>query len=105
MTLYRLPQQEQHHNNYNNNISNITDKIQGDRIILLQLNSGNFEITEDTCDEANAAYMFLTKTLGWKESLNEEDNATSDSDLHDVTMGWCKGLKLFGERGEEAVGD
>ena len=35
-------------------------------IMLLQFNSDNFGITEDKFDEADAEYMFLTKTLGWK---------------------------------------
>ena len=60
--------------------------------------------------------MFLTETLGWKEDLNGENDTSSDADLDDVTklakylflaeqMGWRKGLKLFWERGEEAVTD
>ena len=74
------------HKNYNDNVSNITDKTQqGNGIILLQLNSDNFEITEDKVDKADTEYMFLTKTLGWKEGLNKENNPTLDADLNDVT--------------------
>ena len=50
--------------------------------------------------------MFLTKTLGWEEGLNEETNATSDADPNDVMklaeylflteqMGWRKKRNLF----------
>jgi hypothetical protein len=116
MNLRRQPRKEYNRKNYNDNIFNITDETQGNRIILLQLNSDNFEITEDTFDEADAEYIFLTKALGWKEGLNKENNPTSDGDSNDVIklaeylflteqMGWRKGLKLFGEKGEEAVED
>ena len=60
--------------------------------------------------------MFLTKILGWKEGLNEENDASSDADPNNLTklaeylfvteqLGWHKDLKLFGERGEETVED
>ena len=48
MSLCRQPQKEYNRKNYNDNVSNITDRTQGDGIILLQLNSDNFEITEST---------------------------------------------------------
>ena len=77
---------------------------------------GDFNVTEDMFDKVKAKYMFLTETLGWKEGLNGEHDAFSDADPNDATklaeylflteqMGWRKGLKLFGERGEEAVED
>ena len=43
---------------------NIKEETQDDGIILLQFNSDNFKITEDTFDEADAEYILLTKTLG-----------------------------------------
>ena len=75
---------------------------------------GTFDVTEDTFDKVKAKYMFLTATLRWKEGIDGMEDATSDADPNDVKklveylflaeqMGWCTGLKLFGERGEEAV--
>ena len=60
--------------------------------------------------------MFLTEILGWTEGLNEETDASSDTDQNDVTrldkylflteqVGWHKGLQLFEERGEKAGED
>ena len=59
--------------------------------------------------------MFLTKTLGWTEGLDEEHDATLDPDPNDVKTlakyeflakqtGWYKGLKLFGERERRSSG-
>ena len=115
MNLSRQPLTQYIHKNYSNDF-NITDETQGNRIILLQLNPDNFKITEDTFDKVDAEYMFLTKTLGWKEGLDEENDATSDAKQNDVTklaeylflieqMGWRNGLELFGERREETVKD
>ena len=78
--------------------------------------SATFSVTEDTFDKVEAEYMYLTKTLGWKEDIDGGDDTSSDADPNDVTklakylslteqMGWRKGLKLFVERGEEAVED
>ena len=60
--------------------------------------------------------MLLTKTLGWKEGLNKENNPTLDADLNDVTkltnylflieqVELRKGLKPFIGKGEEVVED
>jgi hypothetical protein len=54
-------------------------------IILLQFNSDNFEITEEKFDETDAEYMFLTKTLEWKEGLSKERDQTLDANTNDVT--------------------
>ena len=43
---------------------NITDRIHGNKIILIQYNSDNLEITEAEFGEADTEYMFLTKTFG-----------------------------------------
>ena len=53
MNLRRQPQKEYNCKNYNDNVFNITDKTQGNGIILLQLNSDNFEITEDKFEMEN----------------------------------------------------
>ena len=42
-------------------------------------------ITEGKFDKTDAEYILLTKTLRLKEGLNEENNATTDADLKDVT--------------------
>ena len=117
MNVRRQPRKEHNHKNYDN-VFVITDKTQNDDFILMQLkykkDSGTFDVTKDVFDEVKAKYMFLTETLGWKESIDGMKNATSDAKPNDVTklaeylfltqhMGWRKGLKLFGERGEEAV--
>ena len=48
MSLCRQPRKEYNHKDYNDNVSNITDKTQSDGIIFMQLNSDNVEIKEDT---------------------------------------------------------
>ena len=71
--------------------------------------SGSFDVTEAKFEEVEAKYMFLIKTLGWKEGLDGEHDIFSDANPNDVTklakdlwlteqMAWCKGLELFGER-------
>ena len=76
--------------------------------------SGTFDVTEDKFDMIKAEYMSLTETLGRKDGIGGMDDTPSDSDPNDVTklakylfltehMIWRKGLKLFGERGEESV--
>ena len=81
--------------NYNN-IFKITDKMQKDGITLMQLkyeeDSCTCDVTEDNVDTSYdinpndvtklAEYIFLTKQMDWR-----------------------KGLKLFGEWGEEAIDD
>ena len=42
--------------------------------------------------------MFLTKNLGWKDGLNEENNATFEIDPHDVTK-LAKYLFVTGQMG------
>ena len=79
MNLRRQPRKEYNCKNYNDNVFDITDKAQGGRSIPLQLNSDKFEITEETFDKADTEYMFLIKTLGYKEGLNGENNATLDT--------------------------
>ena len=64
---------------------NITDKAQGERIILLQFNSDIFEITEYKFDEAELEYMFLTKTMGRKEGLNKETTPTLYANMNNIT--------------------
>ena len=117
MNLRRQPRKEYNRKNYDN-IFNITDETQKNGIILMQLkykeDSGTFDVIEDTFDEVEAKYMFLTETLGWKEGIDGMEDVTSDTDPNDVTklakylflieqMGCRKGLKLFEERGEESV--
>ena len=107
MNLHRQPRKEY-------KVFNITEESQNDRILLLQLNSDNFRVTEDTFDESDAKDMFLTETLGQKEDLNKKEAQTSDADMNDVTklaedmfltkhLGWHKGLKLFGEISQKAI--
>ena len=60
-------------------------------------------------------YIYLTEYLGQKEGLNEEnEEKESESDPEDVTklseylfltkqMGWTRGLKVLGKKGEEAI--
>ena len=93
---------------------NITDKVQDERIILLQFNSEIFEIAEYKSDEADVEYMFLTKTLGRREGLNKETTPTLYANMNNITklvkylflteqMGWRKGITLFGETKKETV--
>ena len=61
----------------------------------------------------NSEYMFLTNDLGWKESVANDgkppskisNNVTKLAEYMFLTeqMGWRKGLKVLGERGEEAI--
>jgi hypothetical protein len=70
MNLCKQPYKDYNHKHYN--VFNIKEETQDNRIILLQLNPDNFKITEEKFDETNAEYMFLTKTLGWKDGSKEE---------------------------------
>ena len=84
MNLRRQPRKDYNRMNYNDNVSNITDETQDDGIILLQINSDSLEITEAKFDKDEAEYMFLTKTLGWKEGLNEGSDP-AEADTNNVT--------------------
>ena len=78
-------------------------------------NPDTFDANEAEIEMLNAEYMFLTKDLGWKESdINEDKSIESKIDNNKVTklaemiflteqMGWRKGLKVLGEKGEEAI--
>ena len=85
MNLHRQLRKDYNHNNYIVDVFNTTDGTHGKGIIVLQLNSDSFEITEDTFDEAAAECMFLTKTLRWNKGPNKENNPTSDAGPNDVT--------------------
>ena len=114
LNLRRQSHKDYKRKNYNNNMFNITEEPQDNRIILLQFNSDNVGITEDKFDAADADYIFLTKTLARKEGLNKQNDSTLGANMNDVTklakyllltehIGWRKGLKLFREKGDEAV--
>ena len=86
---------------------------------MLQLNPDSCDITENTFNDVEAEYIFLTETLGWKQDLigagiedkpennpeGDTDNATKLAEYLFLTeqMGWRKGLKIFGEKGEGAI--
>ena len=72
---------------------NITEETQDNEIILLQFNSDNFEITEDKLDETDVEYLFLAKTLGWKEGLNKERDQTLDDNINNVTINRWDGAR------------
>ena len=100
---------------------NTAEATQDNGIIILQFNSDNFDTADDNFDETDTEYIFLTKSLGRKKGLNKEKEGpnekkdqTQDATMNDVTKlanylflteqtGWCKGLKLFWEKGEETV--
>ena len=50
---------------------NISDVGENKEITLLQLNPDSCDITENTCNDVEAEYIFLIKTLGWKQGLIE----------------------------------
>ena len=115
MNLRRQSRTEYNRKNYDN-IFNITDETQSNGITLLQLNSDNFETTEDTFDKVDAKCMFLTETQGQKEGLNKENHAASNADPNNVTnlakylflteqMECGKRLKVFGESWDKVVKD
>jgi hypothetical protein len=85
MSLCIQSLKDYNHNSYNDNVFNITGKIQNDGIILLIFKSENFKITEEQFNEADAEYMFLTRTLEWKDGLNKENDPTPDTAPGDVT--------------------
>ena len=85
-------------------------------IVLLNLcnkNDNGFEECE--FNKAEAEYMFLHDTMGWKEGLSKDaSNNSRTKDLEAVTkvaeylflteqMNWKKGLNILGERGEGAI--
>ena len=90
MNLHRQPRKEYNRKNYDN-IFKITDKKQSDGIILMQLkckeDSGNFDVTEEKIDKVEAKYMFLAKTLVWKEVLDGGNDASSDA-LQMMSPSW-----------------
>ena len=95
------------------NVFNINEEIsEKEEIVLLQMMLESMDVQEQTFDELEQEYMFLTETLGWKEGPNkrnmtEEDtkNITKLAEYLFVTaqMGWRKGLKIFKEKGEGAI--
>ena len=90
MNVRRQPRKEHNHKNYDN-VFVITDKTQNDDFILMQLkykkDSGTFDVTKDVFNEVKAKYMFLTETLGWKESIDGMKNATSEA-KHMMSQSW-----------------
>ena len=98
---------------------NISDDGENEENTLLQLKPDSCDITENTFDDVEAEYIFLTKTIGWKQGLIEtgiEDepeknpegdtnNATKQAEYLFLTeqMGWREGLKIFGEKREGAI--
>ena len=54
-----------------NNMLNINDVTENEDITLLQLNPDSCDITENTFNDVEAEYIFLTETLGWKQGLIE----------------------------------
>ena len=72
---------------------------------------------ESKFSRLDAEYTFLHDTLGWGEGLNKQHSETNtgSSRLAGIAklaeylfvtdqMGWRQGLKIFGERGEKAIG-
>ena len=65
----------------------------------------------DELDRLDVEYLFLTKTLGWKEGLNGAESMKNQVNSKCITeylfateqMGWKQGLKLLGEKGEDAM--
>jgi len=56
--------------------------------------------------QTDAEWMFLTQNLGWAEGLNsDQDGIEQDEEFLFTTeqMNWKKGLKVFGEKGEDAI--
>jgi hypothetical protein len=100
---------------------NITSKTEDEHILMLQFDD-NMGLTEESMDKTKAEWMFLTEQLGWKEGLSKEGpprpdkaerkknnvrleaiNLLTEHLYLTEQMGWRKGLKLFQDRGEEAI--
>ena len=63
----------------------IKEETKDNRITFLQFNSDNFEIIEEKFDEADAEYMLLTESLGWKKGLNKISDLTLDDNINVLT--------------------
>jgi hypothetical protein len=82
-------------------------KDENDPIVLLQF-SEDLEHLEEMYS-LEAEYTFLTETLGWKEGLPETSYDTDSIKnlaaymFLTEQMGWKQGLKVFKEKGEDAI--
>lgn len=88
---------------------------ENEELVLLTFSNNNEDGLDETdIDELDAAYMFLTETLGWKEGLpnaEADDNPPLSQKEQNIAeylfateqMNWRKGLKQFGEKGEGAI--
>ena len=68
---------------------NISDVGDNEEITLLQLNLDSCDITENTFNDVVAEYIFLTKTLGWKQGLIEagiEDEPEKNPGVTPITL-------------------
>ena len=86
-----------------------------DALLFLHM-GGEDEFREEHLNILDAEYNFLHDTLGWGEGLSEQssDKTPRVRKLNDVTrlaeylfvteqMNWKRGLKIFGEKGENAI--
>jgi hypothetical protein len=78
-----------------------------DQILLLNVDEASDNGYDESIMAQNEAeWMFLTDHLGWGEGLNcEQHNIEQDEEYLFTTeqMSWKKGLKMFGDKGEEAI--
>ena len=78
-----------------------------DQFLLLNLDEEDDNgYSESLMAQNEAEWMFLTDYLGWKQGMQGEKSDIDQEPEYLFTteqMNWKKGIKVFGEKGEEAI--